>query len=119
MSKTGMQAAEDAVFESLQNNDLDPRILDDGSIVFRLPDGRHVRVQLDEVHCYTASEIDWDVDDGQEVDLPSEVDIPVSEIDLDESAPSLEDQATDRLSDSYGWLVKNYVLGVVGKEDIK
>ena len=52
-----------------------------------------------------AIDIIWETD-GEEIDLPTEVDLP-SSIESDD-----EDAITDYLSDEYGWLVISYEIEV-------
>lgn len=50
-----------------------------------------------------AVDIIWETD-GEEIDLPTEVELP-SDFDRDD-----EDAITDYLSDEYGWLVISYEI---------
>lgn len=50
-----------------------------------------------------ATHIDWETD-GEVVDLPTEVELP------DYLDNATDDEITDYLSDTYGWLVNGYSL---------
>lgn len=66
---------------------------------------------------YRVTHIDWDTD-GESVDLPSHVDIPISKLlyygetirkDADyEELEELEDRIADYLSNEYGWCVNGF-----------
>ena len=73
------------------------------------------------------SDIEWDTDDGydgedQELTLPAEIEIPVSELlyedetqdDIDEE--EIEDRVADYLSDQYGFCVYGFHVNSITME---
>lgn len=63
-------------------------------------------------------DIEWDIiDDGYDLGLPETVVIPISYEEL-EDEDLMYDMISDHLSDTYGWLVKDYKLGWKKKDEV-
>ena len=63
-------------------------------------------------------DIEWDLDnDDDDGGLPETVVIPISYEEL-EDEDLMYDMISDHLSDTYGWLVKDYKLGWKKKDEV-
>ena len=73
--------------------------------------------KLNEDWVIKVTDIDWDTD-GEDVDLPTEVDIPYYDLDLDgteEDDYIIEDEISEYLSDVYGWLHNGFDYEVINE----